>query len=97
MNERHHIEEIGDMEHADIAMALLDQIEANVSHANAYNAGLTRMGALYRAWAQTEPTEREQHAAIDSMRVDLGRVNRDLRDQPDLFIDSWPSKHHGTA
>ena len=97
MSERHHLEEIADMTHEEVADALLYQINANKDSASGLNYGLTRMGALYRRWAETDPADRMNHNAIDSMRIDFARIARDLRDQPDLFIDSWPSKHHGTA
>lgn len=94
---RHHIEDIAEMEHEMASEELLAQIEENKELADKLNSGLTRMGHLYRHWAQVDPSDRMNHAAIDSVRIDLSRVCRDLRDQPDLFIDSWPSKHHGTT
>ena len=93
---QHHIEDIGDMTHEQAADELQAQIEECKEFADKFNSGLTRMGALYRKWAEEDPADRMQHNAIDSARIDLGRVCRDLRDQPDLFVDSWPSRHHGT-
>ena len=75
---RHHIEEIDDMNHNEIATELLDQIEANKNSAATLNDGLTRMGVLYRRWAEVDPDDRESHNAIDSMRIDFARVARDL-------------------
>ena len=91
-----HGERIVNLTHEEAANDLRDLIERNTILAQALNAGLTYMSHLYRKWATVEPNERLEHGAIDRHRVELARACRQLRDQPDLFIDSWPSKHHGT-